>query len=148
MFFNVFLMDHHSLRTCPRYSIFSKNLLIISKKTAIRGILPQCFIKIFKVCCPQQDFSVFFYFFENHILNFCDLQWPLMNNVAKLIYPMWLFMFFEYTQNNIYFSNILFRIVLHCCTVICLRGICPVLGFTIVVLTCCVRWLCLITLFI
>ena len=85
MFLNDFLMDHHSLRTCSRYAIFGEYLLIISKKTVSKGILPQCCIKIFKVVAQSMTFL---FFFVNQLLAFCDLQWPPMNYLAKLTYLM------------------------------------------------------------
>ena len=100
----IYLNEYQSLMTGSRSAIFCMYLLMIYKKTDLKGILPQCYININKFCFKQH---VFFHIF---LPLFKILFWPLVtsNNLrcfffTKRTYPIWLLMVIWVYLQKIYF---------------------------------------------
>ena len=59
----IYLNGYQSQMNGSRSAILCMYLLLIYKKTGLKGILPQCYIKITKFCFKQNDFFLFLFLF-------------------------------------------------------------------------------------
>ena len=117
--------------TSSRSAIFCLYLLVIYKKTGLKGLLPQCYIKITKFCFKQHDFFHIFLpllkisfwpcvtsknlrFFLPNLHTLYDFKWSFQYTFKKYIFldfvvnflPEVTFKCFQLTSSELSFITI------------------------------------------
>ena len=108
----IYFSWYQYLMTGTRSVIFCMYLLMIYKKTGLKGISPQCYINISKFCFKQHDFFIFFFLF---LKSFFDLVWlPITSDV--FFYQTHIPYMTSNGHLSILAKNIFFGLCYHCFT--------------------------------